>query len=99
MVIANKRIPLYYHFTEFSTLSFDDVTVDDVTVARDMFTKRMVTRILFQHLKNSSSINIFDRHIFNVFMKYSALISLQNMLFNDEIYNRSNGGRPYFDFG
>ena len=35
--------------------------------------------------------------IFNVFMKYSALISWQNMMFNDEIYN--NGGRPYFDFG
>ena len=34
--------------------------------------------------------------IFNVFMKYSALISSQNMMFNDEIY--SNGGRPYFDF-
>ena len=31
-----------------------------------------------------------------IFMKYSALIRLQNMMFNDEIYN--NGGRPYFDF-
>ena len=29
-------------------------------------------------------------------MKYSALISSQNMMFNDEIYN--NDGRPYFDF-
>ena len=35
---------LYYHFTEFSTLSFDDVTVDDVTVARDMFTKEFHRR-------------------------------------------------------
>ena len=34
--------------------------------------------------------------IFNVFMKYSALISSQNMMFNDEMYN--NGGCPYFDF-
>ena len=83
------------------------------TVARDMFTKRMATGIVFQRLKISSSISIFDRHIFsnfvatviretnilvifNVFMKYSALISSQNMMFNDEIYN--NGGRPYFDF-
>ena len=94
-------------------LSFDDVTVDDVTVARDMFTKRMATGIVFQSLKISSSISIFDRHIFNnfvatviwetnilvifnVFMKYSALISSQNMIFNNKIYN--NGGRPYFDF-
>ena len=78
-------------------------------------TKRMATGIVFQRLKNSSSISryIFDRHIFknfvatviretnilvifNVFMKYSALICLQNTMFNDEIYN--NGGRPYFDF-
>ena len=98
---------------EFSTLSFDDVTVDDVTVARDMFTKRMATGIVFQRLKISSSISIFDRHIFNnfvanviretnilvifnVFMKYSALISSQTMMFNDEIYN--NGGHPYFNF-
>ena len=39
-----KPLPLifrsiYYHFAEFSTSSFDDVTVDDVTVNRDMFTK------------------------------------------------------------
>ena len=34
--------------------------------------------------------------IFNVFMNYSALISLQNMMFNDKINN--NGGHPYFDF-
>ena len=106
-----KPLPLifrniYYHFAEFSTLSFDDVTVDDVTVARDMFTKRMATRVL-------SSISIFDRHIFNnfvatviretnilvifnVFMKYSALTSSLHIMFNNEIYN--NGGRPYFDF-
>ena len=94
-------------------MSFDDVTVHDVTVARDMFTKRMETRIIFQRLKISLLISILDRHIFNnfvanviretnilvifnVFMKYSALISLQNMMFNDEIYD--NGGRPYFDF-
>ena len=94
-------------------MSFDDVTVDDVTVARDMFTTRMATGIVFQRLKTSSSISIFDRHIFNnfvatviretnilvifnVFMKYSALVSSQNMMFNDEIYD--NGGRPYFDF-
>ena len=98
---------------EFSTLSFDDVTVDDVTVARDMFTKRMATGIVFQRLKMSSSISIFGRNIFNnfvatviretnilvtfnVFTKYSALISSQHMMFKDEIYN--NGGRPYFDF-
>ena len=91
-----------YHFAEFSTLSFDDFTVDDITVARDMFTKRMVTGIVFQRLKISLSISMFDRHIFNnfvvtviwetnilvifnVFMKYSALISLQNMMFNVEI--------------
>ena len=30
-------------------------------------------------------------------MKYSALISSQNMMFNDENYK--NGGRPYFAFG
>ena len=41
-----KPLPLifrniYYHFAEFSTMSFDDVTIDDVTVARDVFTKRM----------------------------------------------------------
>ena len=109
-----KPLPLifrniYYHFAEFSTLSFDDVTI-----ARDMFTKRMVTGIVFQRLKISSSISIFDRHIFNnfvatviretnimvifnVFMKYSALISSQNMMFNDEIYN--NGGCPISNFG
>ena len=108
-----KPLPLifhniYYHFPEFSTSSFDDVTV-----ARDMFTARMATGIVFQRLKISSSISIFDRHIFNnfvatviwetnilvifnVFMKYSALISSQHMMFKDEIYN--NGGRPYFDF-
>ena len=102
-----------YIIPEFSTFSFDDVTVDDVTIARDMFTKSMATEIVFQRLKISSSISIFDRHvlnnfvsaviwetnilvIFNVFMKYSALISSQNMMFNDEIYN--NGGHPYFDF-
>ena len=94
-------------------MSFDGVTVDDVTVARDMFTKRMATGIVFQHLKISLSKSIFDRYvfnnfvatvieetnileIFNVFTKYSALISSQNMMFNDEIYN--NGGRPYFVF-
>ena len=72
-------------------MSFDDVTVDDVTIARDMFTKRMVTGIVFQRLKISSLITIFDRHIFNnfvatviretnilvifnVFMKYSAVV-------------------------
>ena len=94
-------------------IDFDDVTVDDVTVARDMFTNRMATGIVFQHLKISSSISIFNRHIFNnfvatviretnlqvifnVFMKYSALISSQNMMVNDGIYN--NGGRPYFEF-
>ena len=94
-------------------LNFDDITVDDVTVARDMFTKRMATGTIFQRLKISSWISIFDRHIFNNFvatviretnileifnvsMKYSALISSQNMMFNNEIYN--NGGCPYFDF-
>ena len=104
---------IYYHFTEFSTLSFDDVTVDDGTVDRDMFTKSMATGIVFQRLKISSSISIIDRHIFNnfvatviretnilvifnVFMKYSALISSQNMVFNNKIYH--NDGRPYFDF-
>ena len=74
---------------------------------------RMATGVVFQRLKNSSSISLFDRHIFNnfvrtviretnilvilnVFMKYSALISSQNMMFNYEIY--SKGGHPYFDF-
>ena len=75
----------------------------------------MATGIVFQRLRISSSISIFDRHIFNnfvatviretnidllvifnVFMKYSALISSENIMFNDEIYNK--GGRPYFDF-
>ena len=73
----------------------------------------MATGIVFQRLKISSSISIFDRHIFNnyvasvireinilvifnVFMKYIAFISSQNMMFNNEIY--SNGGPPYFDF-
>ena len=118
ILVFLKPLPLifrniYYHFAEFSTLSFDDVTVDDFTVARDMFTKRMATEIIFQRLKISWSISIFDRHIFNnfvatviretnilvvfkVFMKYSALISSQNMMFNDKIYN--NGGCPYFLF-
>ena len=41
---------------EFSTLSFDDVTVDDVTVAIDMLTKRMATGHRFQRFKISSSI-------------------------------------------
>ena len=113
-----KLLPLifrniYYYFAEFSILSFDGVTVDDVTVARDIFTKKMATGIVFQRLKISSSISIFDRHIFNnfvatviretnmlvifnVFMNYSALISSQNMMSNDDIY--SNGVRPYFDF-
>ena len=59
---------IYYHFAEFSTLSFDDITVDDVTVARDMFTKRIATGIVFQCLKILSSITIFDRHIFNNFV-------------------------------
>ena len=94
-------------------LNFDDVTVDDVTFARDMFTERMATSIVFQRLKISLSISMFDRDIFNnfvatvirktnilvifkVFMNYSALLSSQNMMFNDEIYN--NSGRPYFDF-
>ena len=94
------RMPiLYYHFAEFSVLSFDYVTVDDVTVAKDMFVKRMATGNVFQRLKISSTISIFDRHIFNkfvatvfretnilvifnVFMKHSALISSQNMMFN-----------------
>ena len=78
-----------------------------------MFTNRMATGIVFQRLKISSSISIFERHIFNnfvatvirktnlwvifnVFMNYSALISLQNTMVNDGIYNI--GGRPYFDF-
>ena len=113
-----KPLPLifrniYYHFAEFSTSSFDDVTVDDVAVATYMFTKRMATRIFSQRLKTASSISIFDRHVFNnfvatviretnilvifiIFMKYSALISSQNIMFNDEIYN--NGCFPYFDF-
>ena len=35
---------------------------------RDMLTKRMATGIVFQRLKISSSISIFDRHIFNNFL-------------------------------
>ena len=49
-------------------MSFDDITVDDVTIAKDMFTKRMATRIVFQCLKIPLSISIFDRHIFNNFV-------------------------------
>ena len=70
-----KPLPLIfrniYYITilrNFLTLSFDNVTVDDVTVARDMFTKRMVTGTVFQRLKVSSSISIFDRYIFNNFV-------------------------------
>ena len=107
--IAYIRLP----FRRIFKLSFDDVTVEDVTVARNMFTKRMATRMVFQCLKISSLISIFNRQIFNnfvatviretnilvifnVFIKYSALISSQNMMFKDEIYN--NGRSPYFDF-
>ena len=48
-----KLLPLifrniYYHFAEFSTLSFDDVTADDVTVA----TKKYGDRDHFSTLKN-----------------------------------------------
>ena len=47
-----KPLPLifpnrYYHFAEFSTLSFDDVTVDHVTVVRNMFTKGWRPRLFF----------------------------------------------------
>ena len=79
----------------------------------EIYLQKDGTGIVFQRFKISSSISIFDRHIFNnfvaaviretnilaffnVFMKYSALISSLHMKFNDEIYN--NGGRPYFDF-
>ena len=41
------------------------MSFDDVTVARDMFTKRMATGIVFQRLKISSSISMFDKHIFS----------------------------------
>ena len=59
-----KPLPLifrnmYYHFAEFSTLSFDDVTVDDVTVARNMFTKKDGDRDRFSTLKNF----IVDKYI------------------------------------
>ena len=52
-----KPLPLifrtiYYHFVEFSILSFDEVTVDDVTVARDMFTKKDGDGDRFSTLKN-----------------------------------------------
>ena len=50
---------LYYHFAEFSTLIFDDVTVDNVTVARDMFTKKDGDRDRFSTLKNF----IVDKYI------------------------------------
>ena len=64
---------MYYAFAEFSTLSFDDVTV-----ARDTFTKRMVTGIVFQHLKISSLISIFDRHVFDNFV--ATVIQETNIL-------------------
>ena len=67
-ILAKLKDKSYYHFAELSTLSFDYVTIDDVTVARDMFTKRMETGIVFQRLKNSSSISIFERHIFYNFV-------------------------------
>ena len=59
-----KPLPLifhniYYHFTEFSTWSSDDVTVDDVTVARDMFTKKDGDRDRFSMLTNF----IVDKYI------------------------------------
>ena len=46
-------------FAEFSTSSFDDITVDYVTVARDMLTKRMATGNRFSTLENF----IIDEHI------------------------------------
>ena len=56
--------------------------------------------IVDRHISNNFVTTVFWETnilvIFNVFMKYSALISLQTLMFNDEIYN--NGGRPYFDF-
>ena len=78
-----RIILLYYHFAEFSVLSFDDVTVDDVTVARDMFAKRMATRNVFQHLKISSSISIFNRHIFNKFVATVILETNILVIFNE----------------
>ena len=104
---------LYYYFAEFSTLSFDDVTVDDITVARDMFTKRMATGIVFQRLKISSSISISDRHIFNNFLAtviretnilviFNVFIKYSPLIISQNMmFNDeiyNNGGRPYFDF-
>ena len=52
-----KPLPLifrniYYHFAEFSTLSFDDVTVDDVAVVKRYVYKKDGDRDRFSTLKN-----------------------------------------------
>ena len=43
-----------------------------------MFTKRIVTGIVFQHLKSSSLISITDRHIFDNFV--ATVIQETNIL-------------------
>ena len=93
----------YYRFAEFSTLSFDNVTVDDVTVARDMLQKGG-DRDRFSTLKISSSIStIFDRLIFNNFV--ATVIRETNLLVIFNVFMKysalksyNNGGCPYFDF-
>ena len=65
-------------------MTFDDVTVDDVAVARDMFTKKMATGIVFQRLKISSSISLFDRHIFSNFV--ATVIRETNILVNFDVF-------------
>ena len=78
-------------------MSFDDVTIDDVNIARDMFTKRMATAIIFQILKISSLISIVDdvnvaRDMFTKRMATRIIfqhlkISMSISIFNRHIFN------------
>ena len=110
-----KSLPLIFRNIYYNTISwsFDDVTVDDVTVARDMFTKRMATGIVFKRLKISWSISLFDRHIFNNFVAtviretnilviFNAFMKYSSLINSQNMmFNDeiyNNGGCPYFDF-
>ena len=92
----------------FDDVTVDDVTVARDMFTKRMTMLIIFHRLKISSSISIFDRNIFNNfvatviwvtnilEILNVFMKYSALISLQNMMFNDEIYN--NGGRPYFDF-
>ena len=92
----------------FDDINVDDVTIARYMFTKRMATGIVFKRlkislsisIFDRHIFNNFVATVIRETnilvIFNVFMKYSALISSQNMMFNDEIYN--NGGHPYFDF-